>query len=118
MELEDMTRDEISLLLYLESCAVDQGGLIGAEHMNTADFKIAKQWSEDGFLNFGRVYSKDAFNLGKSHYCELTDEAHELAAQARKAKAVRTFEKRDWNIVTKQRSNNESAAANQQHGYS
>lgn len=31
----DMTKEEKSLLLYLETCATEKGGKVDARHMNT-----------------------------------------------------------------------------------
>lgn len=46
--LDTMTSDERSLLLYLETRAVDHGGKVDAQHMNKEDFDIAKKWMKKG----------------------------------------------------------------------
>ena len=54
-----MTKDEKSLLLYLETCAVDFGGLVDPRHMNAEDFEATRAWNESGYLQFGRVFFKE-----------------------------------------------------------
>lgn len=102
--LEKMTKDERSLLLYLESRAVDQGGLVDTRHMNSDDIKIAQKWDEEGFIKYGRVCFKDAQRLsnpglgGKKNtaWVELSDEAWLVAHAERKERALRMWEKRSW----------------------
>jgi hypothetical protein len=53
--LEAMSRAERSLLLYLETCAVDKGGIVAACHMNAEDFATARAWHKTGFLRFSRI---------------------------------------------------------------
>ncbi|MGD7036156.1 hypothetical protein [Methylotuvimicrobium buryatense] len=43
MKFDDMTKNEKRLLLYLETCSVDHGGLVHTQHMNSDDMQIAKQ---------------------------------------------------------------------------
>jgi hypothetical protein len=85
MNLSEMTKDERSLLLYLETCAVDYGGKVESKHMNNDDFEIAKRWNESGFVKFGRIKFKSII-AGKDHWCELSDEAWSIAHQERKAR--------------------------------
>lgn len=102
--LDKMTKDERSLLLYLETRAVDQGGLVDIRHMNGEDIKIAHEWDKEGFINYGRVCFEDAQRLsqggmaGKKNtaWVELSEEAWTLVHAERKARAVRMWEKRSW----------------------
>lgn len=55
MKLEDMSKDERSLLLFLESCAVDYGGRVNLARMNQEEVDIAGRWNENGFVSFGRI---------------------------------------------------------------
>ncbi len=89
--LDTMTKDERSLLLFFETGATDQRGLIHVRHMNTDDFTIAKEWHEEGFVKFGRMKMKDMDRLHtpKSHWIILSDEAWVLAHQERRARAKR-----------------------------
>ena len=94
-KLEDMSRDEKSLLLFFESNAVDHRGKLSVEHMNTADRGIAKVWNEDKFIRFGRVKSAGVFAGGqqpvglRAHYVMLSDEALALAQEERRARIKR-----------------------------
>lgn len=96
--LENMTRDERSLLLFLETRAVDHGGLVDVKHMSSEDMKIAEKWTDEGFLSFGRVCSADIQNsVSKcTHWVELSGVAFTLAHAERFARAKRMREKRTW----------------------
>lgn len=88
--LDTMTSDERNLLLYLETRAVDHGGLVDAKHMNTEDFDIAKKWNEIRFVEFGRI--KFHSIIGETtHWCELSEEAWKLAHAERRAKCKRVM---------------------------
>jgi hypothetical protein len=88
MKIEDMNKDERSLLLYFECQAVDYGGKIDARRMNGIDFEIAKRWNEEGFVRFGRIYSGDiAHNF--DHWCVLSEAAWTEAHRERRARNVR-----------------------------
>jgi hypothetical protein len=56
--LDAMNKDERSLLLFLETQAVDHCGLVGTAHMNAPDRAIAKKWADDQFIRFSRLLSK------------------------------------------------------------
>lgn len=94
--LDTMTPDERSLLLYLETRAVDYGGLVDIKHMNKEDFDIAKKWDKEEFIKFGRIkfrYIK-FHSIGVStHWCELSEEAWKLAHSERKARCIRIMSK-------------------------
>lgn len=87
--LETMTADERNLLLYLETRAVDHGGLVDIKHMNKEDMDIAKKWNDEGFIGFGRI--KFHSITVSSHWTELSEEAWNLAHAERKAKCVRVM---------------------------
>jgi len=102
-----MSKEEISLLLFLECRAVDHSGRVKTIHMNTDDMKIAERWNEEGFVKFGRI----AFaNLTKgrdgTHWCHLSEEAWRVAAAERKARAGRLWIKRIWK-TTEEKKNEE-----------
>lgn len=100
--LETMTKDERSLLLFLETQAVDNSGKVKTAHMNSDDDEIAKQWNTEGFIRFGRVASEYANQFG-THWCQLSDEAWLLVAEERKARAKRTWDKRTWATAEEKR---------------
>ncbi len=94
-----MTKEDLSLLLFLETCAVDQGGGVDVRHMNSDDQNIAEQWHDEGFISFGRLPLKDCAVVGnrnRTHYVVLSDEAWAAAHTERKARAARMWEKRSF----------------------
>ncbi len=97
--LTEMNKEERSLLLFLETCAVDHGGLICIQHMNDADIEIAKQWNNNEFISFGRIKSDDINSSGGktySYWCLFSQKAFDLAHQERIARADRMWNKRTW----------------------
>lgn len=92
-----MTKDELSLLLFLETCHVDYGGPVNVAHMNAGDMAIAKRWNDEKLIDFGRIYSKDLEKYSpKTHYVILSNEALNLAHTERKARGERMLSKRLW----------------------
>lgn len=81
----ELTKDEKGLLLYLESRCVDNRGLIDPRRMNEEDFKTARRWAEQGFIQFGRIAFADC-TPDRSHWCELSEEAWATAHAERKAR--------------------------------
>jgi len=55
METKDMSKDERSLLLYLETCIVDYGGQIESRRMNEIDFKNMTKFKVIGLIDYGRL---------------------------------------------------------------
>lgn len=55
MNTSDMTKDEMSCILYLETCAVDQGGLVEGIRMNAADYAACKKFVELNLIEFRRI---------------------------------------------------------------
>lgn len=102
MKLEKMNKNERSLLLFLETCAVDQGGRVDTRCMNSDDVALAKTWNESGFVEFGRIQAKDIFHSSRlltesfTHWCQLSDDAWRLAHEERRARAKRVWEMRTW----------------------
>lgn len=95
MELKDLSKDEKSLLLFLETCAVDKSGRVNVEHMNAQDMEIAKRWNESGFLGFGRICHADCKPIG-THWTKLSPEAFTLCGQEREARAGRKWEAKSY----------------------
>jgi len=95
MKLEEMTKDERSLLLFFESQAVDYGGLIDSRRMNEDDHKKAREWDESGFIKFGRVAwsdieAQESRNVTpKTHWVEFSESAWVIAHQERRARFER-----------------------------
>ena len=83
------TKDEKSLLLFLECAAVDYGGLFDARHTNSDDFKIMHEWAANGFIQFGRVAFHDIGTGNRSHWVVLSEAAWIEAHKERRSRNVR-----------------------------
>lgn len=94
-KLDEMSKDEKSLLLYFEVRAVDHGGRCDGRQMNADDFKIAKKWNKEGFIKFGRIVTRDIVN-NLTNWCTLSPDAFILAHQERIARAERMWLRKDW----------------------
>jgi hypothetical protein len=95
MDETNMTKDEKSLLLFLETRAVDYGGRVNLQHMNQDDVKIAEKWNEEGFLEFGRIVIRN-HNSDGTHWVKLTNEAFRVAHKLRRERADRMYQNRTW----------------------
>ena len=108
MVLEDLTREERSLLLYLESRSVDNRSLVDVRRMNKEDMTVAKKWNDTGFVNFGRIAFESLERTGNSSYwCKLSDDAWKLAHEERRARAKRMYDKRKWETTIESRQTEE-----------
>lgn len=89
-----MTTDEIRLLLYFETQAVDYGGALESVRMNSDDMVIARRWNENGFVSFGRIAFHDIKKhngIARDYWCVLSDEAWKIAHDERKARCLRVM---------------------------
>ena len=94
-----MSSRELNLLLYLETCAVDYGGGVSAEHMNEEDFNIAKRWNEQGYIGFGRIWASDITSQSarrSTNWVVLSEQAWIDAHSERRARNERMWAKRSW----------------------
>lgn len=97
MKLSTMTKDEKSLLLFLETCAVDRGGRVDTRRMNSTDRNIVDGWTILQFVRFGRIcYADLSPDSDTSDWVHLSEEAFRLAHEERKARAERMWDKRSW----------------------
>lgn len=88
---EELTRQEQSTLLYLESRLVDQRGKLDHEQMNYEDQQSLKLFRAAGLLDVE----------GVEHITEFTDKAWDLAAECRRLRAHRGLNTdREINIGT------------------
>ena len=104
--LEDMSPKERSLLLFLETQAVDHSGAVGMAHTNAEERAIMERWTKAGFIESGRIRAKDIEKLNRNnpsniHACRtmwvrLSPEAWTLVAQERRERAYRTWANRTW----------------------
>lgn len=93
--LRRLSKAQRSLLLFLETRAVDYGGKVDLQHMNSADMAQAREWHKKGFLRFGRI-CLDNNSRKCSHWVELTDKSWKLAHEERRARNERMDTARKW----------------------
>lgn len=92
----ELSREEKSLLLYLESCMVDNRGRMDSRKINDEDEHILIHWREIGFIDFGRIHPDEyMLNMG-GRWIELSDDAWELASIERYERSVRMLKNRAW----------------------
>ena len=85
--MELTTQDEKSLLLYMETQAVDYGGKLQSVRMRAADFALAKRWHDAGFVQFGLIANiKTTDGYARDLWCILSDEAWGIAHAERRAR--------------------------------
>ena len=99
MKTWDLDVTELSLLLYLEDCSVNKGGRISHAHMNETDRRILDEWSEDGFVQTGRICMED----GAGNWVLLSEEAWVVAARERRERACRVWNSRKWRSIAELR---------------
>jgi hypothetical protein len=99
--LEELDSNERSLLLFLETCAVDYGGKVKTACMNKEDMVIAEGWNKEKFISFNRIKFADIkpkrFPL--TYFVQLSDNAWELAHQERRARCERIKNKLKIELV-------------------
>mgnify|MGYP001605446918 CR=1 FL=1 len=90
-----MTKPELSLLLYFETCAVDLGGRVDIRRINDTDLVIAKRWVDAGYLEFGRIRTAYHNSQG-THWVHLSDKATEDAQAERRTRTHRMWNNRAY----------------------
>lgn len=98
----DFTKDQRSLLLYLETCAVDASGRVNGKRMNQDDFRQAAVWNNAGFIRFGRIASECVNQYG-AHWVEFTDAAWQAVHAERRARAERLRARRTFRTTEEKR---------------
>ena len=88
---DTMTRDQRSILLYAESCAVEHGGLLEGIRMNKDDHAALDDLAQAGMLTWGRTPGKllGTFQRNVTHWCDLTEAGWALAFQLRRERAAK-----------------------------
>ena len=86
----DLTRKQLSLLLYFETCLVDHCGRVDSARINDEERALAKSWAKGGLIGFGRIAARDCTIGGGSLWVTFSDEAWRLAHDERRARADRT----------------------------
>lgn len=100
-----LSGDELSLLLFFETRAVDCSGRVNVAHMNRDDRVIAERWSESGFVLFGRIAAEDCSECSEygTMWCKLSEAAWAAVHAAREARARRLWNRRTWRTTDEQR---------------
>jgi hypothetical protein len=93
--IDQLTKTEKSLLLFMECAAVDHGGIYQPERTNTEDREIMDRWKAEGFIDHGRLASEH-LKPGRTVWCSLSVDAMEMAHSLRKELAARMWENRTW----------------------
>ena len=106
---KDSTKERVSLLLYLETRAVDHGGAVAGDHMNADDFKDAEAMADEGLIEFGRitVASIQRRNVRQkicAHWVRLSVMAFDIVSDERRARAARGWETRSYRTTAEKRS--------------
>jgi len=87
-----LTRNQVSLLLYLESTLVEYGGTVESNRMNKDDFDDVPRLTEAGLIaGFKRVPAKllGTFARHVTHTVDFTEEGWRVAHQLRRERAER-----------------------------
>lgn len=100
----DRTNRERSLLLFLESCAVDKGGRVNVRHMNAEDMRLAEEWHAAGFIQFGRIASYNITNNSYTHWVALSDAAWVESGLLRAERGKRAWIQRQFQTTAEARS--------------
>lgn len=95
--MRELNKKEKSLLLFFETCMVDNSAKVKSAHMNKDDFEIAKRWNEEGFIKFGRIEARKIMSQQQffkdTYYVELSDEAWDIAHKLRRERGKRSAER-------------------------
>lgn len=91
MTPETMTKDERSAIVYAESCAVDNGGLMEDHRINVMDLAAFDAMKAHGYLNWGRIPGKLLGHVNQPtrytcYWVALSDRGRTLAAACRKVR--------------------------------
>lgn len=97
--LQDLSRDEKSLLLYLETQCVDYGGSFEQIRLNDEDRSILERWQTEGFISYGRICSQDWPTKTRYYWATLSEQAWSLAHEERRARFQRMYERRPWSTT-------------------
>lgn len=103
-----LSRDEESILLYLETRAVDHCGRINSTQMNDKDWENMKAMKDEGFIDFGRICHEDAApgrrtSEGGAHWVTFSDEAFALAHACRMKRARRNWDSKGYRTTEEKR---------------
>lgn len=101
-----MTKDENSLLLYLETRAVDYSGRIDQMQMNDGDRRLLAEWSASGFVETGRICFKDVtagHRKQETNWVRLSEVAFQEAHRLRRERAERCWKNKTYKTTQEKR---------------
>ncbi len=99
--VEEMSKTERSLLLFFEACLVDHNGKVNTRHINDEDSTIAKQWSKEGLILYGRICFDD-IKGHETHYVRFSENAWTMAHYERRRRSDRMFSKTTYGLVAQE----------------
>lgn len=70
-EIKELTFKEQSLLLYIETCAVDYGGHLDSRRINDEELNLLHKWQERGYIYLEHINVSDYNNI----MVDLSEEA-------------------------------------------
>lgn len=92
----ELNKTEKSLLLYFETCLVDQYGRVEGRRINAEEIAIAKKWTKEKFVWFGRLRMSAIQKLREfpskkvyTHWVRLSKESWEMAHKLRRERSDR-----------------------------
>lgn len=91
-------KTERSLLLYLETCAVDDYGRVDARKINAEEMKIMDKWKKDGYIDYGRIKFKD-IRASKPLWVVLSDDAWRDVHILREERAKRMWKNKKFSTT-------------------
>lgn len=104
--MPEQTRDEKSLLLFFETCAVDTHGNVVTEHLGDEERSIAARWHDEGFVTYQRIKFDNIAQLGTrpaNMNVALSDEAWALAHQYREERGKRNLRPVEELVIRKRK---------------
>lgn len=93
---QKLDRSERNTLVYVESCCVDENGILDPVRMNKEDYENLEKFSVVGILRFGRIPRQSRF---VGNWVQLTPLGWEVSQTLRRHRAVRA---RDASMELKQ----------------
>jgi hypothetical protein len=101
-KLEDLHPKERSLLLYVETCAVDNAGRMDPRKVNDDDRIVLDYWHKIGFVTHGRICADDCNPVG-CVWVRLSETAWVLTHEERRARAARMWKNRGYTTTAEKR---------------
>jgi len=94
----EFTQQQLNLLLYLETCAVD-GGKVDIRRMRPEEVEQVERWVANKLLQFGRV----CLDSGGGHWIRLSPKVRVVIALERTIRAERFWASRTWQTTSELR---------------